>query len=46
MERVSLAYGSENLMINGKNEFEFELPTSKALLTFKLLTQEDEKKIE
>ena len=39
-------YFDENLMINGKNEFEFELPTSKALLTFKLLTQEDEKKIE
>ena len=37
---------NESLMINGKNEFEFELPTSKALLTFKLLTQEDEKKIE
>lgn len=35
-----------SLMIEGKNEFEFELPTSKALLTFKLLTQEDEKKIE
>ena len=36
----------ESKMINGQNEFEFELPTSKALLTFKLLTQEDEKKIE
>ena len=35
-----------SLMIEGKNEFEFELPTSKVLLTFKLLTQEDEKKIE
>ena len=35
-----------NKMIEGKNEFEFELPTSKALLTIKLLTQEDEKKIE
>ena len=34
------------LMIEGKNEFEFELPVSKALLTFKLLTQEDEKKID
>ena len=39
-------YFDENLMINGKNEFEFELPTSKALLTFKLLTQADDKKIE
>ena len=39
-------YFDESKMINGKNEFEFELPTSKALLTFKLLTQEDEKKIE
>ena len=35
-----------SLMINGKNDFEFELPHSKALLTFKLLTQADEKKIE
>jgi hypothetical protein len=33
-------------MIEGKNEFEFELPTSKILLTFKLLTQADDKKIE
>ena len=30
----------------GKNEFEFELPTSKRKLTFKLLTQADDKKIE
>ena len=37
---------NSSLMIEGKNEFEFELPTSKVLLTFKLLTQEDEKKIE
>ena len=37
---------NESLMINGKNEFEFELPVSKILLTFKLLTQADEKKIE
>ena len=36
----------QNLLIEGKNEFEFELPTSKMLITFKLLTQEDEKKIE
>ena len=36
----------ENLMINGKNEFEFELPVSKAKLTFKLLTQADETKIQ
>jgi hypothetical protein len=36
----------ESLMINGKNEFEFILPTSKISLTFKLLTQADEKKIE
>ena len=33
-------------MVNGKNEFEFELPTSKMFITFKLLTQADEKKIE
>jgi hypothetical protein len=36
----------ESLMINGKNEFEFTLPTSKISLTFKLLTQSDEKKID
>ena len=33
-------------MINGKNEFEFELPISKINLTFKMLTQGDDKKIE
>ena len=32
--------------ISTENEFEYELPTSKVLLTFKLLTQGDEKKIE
>jgi hypothetical protein len=31
---------------NGDNEFEFQCPHSKVLLTFKLLTQGDEKKIE
>jgi len=36
----------ESLMKEGKNEFEFILPTSKKTLTFKLLTQADEKKIE
>ena len=36
----------ESKMIEGKNEFEFELPTSKMLLTFKLLTQADDKKID
>ena len=30
----------------GKNEFEFELPASKKVVTFKLLTQRDEKQIE
>jgi len=34
-----------SLMINGKNDFEFELPISKINLTFKLLTQADETKI-
>ena len=36
----------ESLLVNGTNEFEFELPTSKAKLTFKLLTTADEKRIE
>ena len=33
-------------LFNHKNEFEFELPISKKLVTFKLLTHGDEKKIE
>ena len=36
----------ERKMINGQNEFEFQLPTSKVSLSFKLLTQADDKKIE
>ena len=36
----------ESKMINGQNEFEFNLPLTKKLLTFKLLTQADDKKIE
>ena len=36
----------ESLLVEGKNEFEFELPTSKVLISFKLLTTADEKKIE
>ena len=35
----------ESLIIDGKNEFQFTLPTSKRNITFKLLTQLDEKKI-
>tara|TARA_Y100000114_G_scaffold121484_1_gene116686 strand:- start:264 stop:1040 length:777 start_codon:yes stop_codon:yes gene_type:complete len=38
-------YIDESIMIKGKNEFEFTLPTTKINITFKLLTQEDEKKI-
>ena len=33
-------------IFRGKNEFEFILPTSKRQITFKFLTQEDEKKVE
>ena len=36
----------ESKMINGQNEFEFNLPLTKKLLTFKLLTQADDKKID
>jgi len=36
---------NENLIINGKNEFEFELPATKRKLTFKLLTQNTERNI-
>ena len=36
----------ESIVIENKNEFEFTLPTSKKVVTFKLLTHEDETKIE
>ena len=36
----------ESLLVNVGNEFEFELPTSKAKITFRLLTTADEKRIE
>ena len=36
----------ESLIIEGKNEFSFTLPTSKTDITFKLITQGDDKKID
>ena len=36
----------ENLMIEGRNEFAFTLPTSKVEITFKFLTHGDEEKIQ
>jgi hypothetical protein len=36
----------ESKIIEGENEFEFNLPTSKVNITFKLLTNSDEKKID
>ncbi len=36
----------ESLFKSGKNEFEFKLPHTGTLITFKLLTHEDEKKVE
>jgi len=36
----------ESIIIEGENEFEFTLPTSKVAITFKLLTNGDEKKID
>ena len=36
----------ESLVIDGKNEFQFTLPTSKKEVTFKFLTHGDEQKIE
>ena len=36
----------EKLIIDGKNEFQFTLPTSKINITFKLITQQDERKID
>ncbi len=35
----------ESLVLDGKNEFEFTLPTSKKEITFKFLTHEDEQKL-
>ncbi|MBC8475339.1 MAG: hypothetical protein H8D53_02730 [Bacteroidetes bacterium] len=39
-------YFDETLIVDGTNQFEFELPHSKTLVTFKLLTTADDKKIE
>jgi hypothetical protein len=36
----------ESLLVDGQNKFEFTTPVSKKLITFKLLTQGDEKKID
>ena len=36
----------ENLIVEGKNEFEYQLPFSKKQITFKLLTQADDTKIQ
>jgi len=36
----------ENLIVEGKNEFEYQLPFSKRSITFKLLTQADDTKIQ
>ena len=36
----------ENLLVKGKNEFEFTLPTTNKTITFKILTHGDEKKIQ
>ena len=36
----------EKLVVNGANEFDFELPATKRKLTFKLLTQSDEKSMD
>lgn len=37
---------NEDLIVEGKNEFEFTLPHSKIVVTFKLLTHGDENKME
>ena len=39
-------YFDESLLSDGSNEFEYVLPTSKVVITFKLLTTADDKKIE
>ena len=39
-------YFDEGLLAAGTNEFEYQLPTSKAMITFKLLTTADDKKID
>jgi len=39
-------YLDESLVVDGKNEFQFTLPTAKREITFKFLTHKDEQKIE
>ena len=39
-------YLDESLMLNNRNEFEFELPSTNNKITFKLLTEKDQKAIE
>ena len=36
----------EKLIVNNRNEFDFDLPASKVKITFKLLTHKDEKEID
>jgi hypothetical protein len=36
----------EKIVVNGSNEFDFQLPATKRKLTFKLLTQSDEKSMD
>ena len=46
LSKVKDVYLDEKLIVDNKNEFEFTLPTSKTLITFKLITNKDEKLIE
>ena len=46
LSKIEDKHLNEDLIIDGKNEFEFTLPTSKITVTFKLLTHVDENKID
>jgi len=46
LSKVSDKELNEDLLKEGKNEFDFVLPSSKVNVTFKLLTQKDEKTID
>ena len=46
LSKIEDKHLNKDLIIDGKNEFEFTLPTSKIPVTFKLLTHVDENKID
>ena len=45
LTELETQYLDESLMIDGKNEFKFTLPHTNTMITYKLLTNRDEKRI-